>query len=44
MDALPYVDTLVKEYLAFRGFTSALAAFSAELVRRRAAGRWGAVQ
>jgi hypothetical protein len=33
MDALPYVDTLVKEYLAFRGFTRALASFNAELVR-----------
>lgn len=32
MDAIPYVDTLVKEYLAFRGFTSTLAAFNADLV------------
>jgi hypothetical protein len=36
MDALPYVDTLVKEYLAFRGFTASLAAFQADLV-----GPWG---
>lgn len=31
MDALPYVDTLFKEYLLFRGFASTLAAFSADL-------------
>eukprot|EP00879_Flechtneria_rotunda_P022966 GHRR01024275.1.p1 GENE.GHRR01024275.1~~GHRR01024275.1.p1 ORF type:complete len:188 (+),score=66.40 GHRR01024275.1:512-1075(+) len=31
MDALPYVDTLFKEYLLFRGFTSTLDAFSKEL-------------
>lgn len=31
MDSLPYADTLVKEYLLFRGFTRTLEAFSAEL-------------
>jgi hypothetical protein len=31
VDALPYTDALVKEYLLFRGFTSSLAALSADL-------------
>ncbi|MEW5299261.1 MAG: hypothetical protein WDW36_002294 [Sanguina aurantia] len=31
MDALPYVDSLLKEYLLFRGFTTTLGAFSAEI-------------
>ncbi len=29
--ALPYVDSLVKEYLLFRGFTQTLQAFNTEL-------------
>ena len=36
MDALPYVDDLVKEYLLFRGFTGALAALEAELASDKA--------
>ena len=34
MDALPYVDTMVKEYLLFRGFTRTLDAFNAGKRRR----------
>lgn len=32
LDAIPYVDTLLKEYLAFRGFTATLAALQGDLV------------
>jgi hypothetical protein len=28
VDALPYVDALIKEYLLFRGFTATLSAFN----------------
>ncbi|GIL81362.1 hypothetical protein Vretimale_1077 [Volvox reticuliferus] len=38
MDSLPYVDTLFKEYLLFRGFTATLQAFSAELSADRCCG------
>jgi hypothetical protein len=31
MDALPYVDSLIREYLLFRGFVSSLEAFSRDL-------------
>lgn len=31
MDALPYVDTLFKEYLLFRGFTATLETFNKDL-------------
>lgn len=31
VDALPYVDALIKEYLLFRGFTSTLSAFTKDL-------------
>ncbi|EFJ45079.1 hypothetical protein VOLCADRAFT_94556 [Volvox carteri f. nagariensis] len=38
MDSLPYVDTLFKEYLLFRGFTATLQSFSAELEADRCCG------
>jgi hypothetical protein len=38
MEALPYVDTLVKEYLLFRGFTASLQAFNVELAADRGCG------
>lgn len=38
MDSLPYVDTLIKEYLLFRGFTAALHAFNADLAADRGCG------
>lgn len=31
MDALPYVDTLFKEYLLFRGFVNTLDSFNRDL-------------
>ena len=31
MDSLPYIDSLLKEYLLFRGFTQTLSAFQKEL-------------
>jgi hypothetical protein len=31
MDALPYVDALIKEYLLFRGFQATLTSFTADL-------------
>lgn len=31
MDALPYVDSLIREYLLFRGFVSSLEAFGRDL-------------
>jgi hypothetical protein len=36
--ALPYVDSLVKEYLLFRGFTQTLQAFNAELAEDKGFG------
>lgn len=33
MDALPYVDTLFKEYLLFRGFTNTVEAFNKDLAK-----------
>ena len=38
MDTLPYVDTLIKEYLLFRGFTGALHAFNADIAADRGCG------
>ena len=38
MDAIPYVDSLVKEYLLFRGFTGSLRAFNKELSTDRGRG------
>ncbi|KAK9818366.1 hypothetical protein WJX72_011380 [[Myrmecia] bisecta] len=38
MDALPYVDTLLKEFLLFRGFTSSLQAFNADLAADKGCG------
>ncbi|GLC41268.1 WD repeat-containing protein 91 [Pleodorina starrii] len=38
MDSLPYVDTLFKEYLLFRGFTATLQSFGAELAADRCCG------
>jgi len=38
MDAIPYVDTLVREYLLFRGFTQSLRAFDAERGTDRTSG------
>jgi hypothetical protein len=31
VDALPYVDALIKEYLLFRGFTATLSSFTKDL-------------
>ena len=38
MDAIPYVDSLVKEYLLFRGFTGSLRAFNKDLASDRGCG------
>ena len=38
MDAIPYVDSLVKEYLLFRGFTGSLRAFNRDLASDRGCG------
>ncbi len=38
MDAIPYVDSLVKEYLLFRGFTGSLRALNKELASDRGCG------
>ena len=38
MDSLAYVDTLIKEYLLFRGFTVSLQAFNTELAADRGCG------
>lgn len=38
MDAIPYVDSLVKEYLLFRGFTGTLRAFNKDLASDRGCG------
>eukprot|EP00854_Cymbomonas_tetramitiformis_P026219 gene26219-32131_t len=38
MDALPYIDTLFKEYLLFRGFTQTLRTFETELSGDKAVG------
>ena len=38
MDAIPYVDSLVKEYLLFRGFTSTLSVFNQDLRTDRGRG------
>ena len=38
MDAIPYVDSLIKEYLLFRGFTGSLRAFNKDLASDRGRG------
>ena len=38
MDAIPYVDSLIKEYLLFRGFTGTLRAFNKDLASDRGCG------
>lgn len=38
MDAIPYVDSLIKEYLLFRGFTGSLRAFNKDLASDRGCG------
>lgn len=38
MDALPYIDSLVKEYLLFRGFTHTLRALARDLSSDRGRG------
>lgn len=38
MDAIPYVDSLVKEYLLFRGFTNTLRAYNRDLSTDRGRG------
>lgn len=38
MDAIPYVDSLIKEYLLFRGFTGTLRAFNRDLASDRGCG------
>eukprot|EP00959_Pyramimonas_sp_CCMP1952_P291396 6095436-Pyramimonas_sp.AAC.1 len=38
MDELPYIDTLFKEYLLFRGFTQTLRVFESERAGDRVAG------
>jgi len=38
MDAIPYVDSLIKEYLLFRGFTGTLRAFNKDLSSDRGCG------
>ena len=38
MDAIPYVDSLIKEYLLFRGFTGTLRAFNNDLSSDRGCG------
>ena len=38
MDAIPYVDSLIKEYLLFRGFTGSLQAFNKDLASDRGRG------
>lgn len=38
MDAIPYVDSLVKEYLLFRGFTGSLRAFNRDIASDRGRG------
>ena len=38
MDAIPYVDSLIKEYLLFRGFTGSLRAFNRDLASDRGQG------
>jgi hypothetical protein len=38
MDSLPYLDTLLKEYLLFRGFTSTVRVFESERRGDKAAG------
>jgi hypothetical protein len=35
MDTIPHVDTLVKEYLMFRGLTDTFHAFTAECAKVR---------
>lgn len=38
MNALPYVDLLIKEYLLFRGFTRSIQAFNADIGTDRGRG------
>ena len=38
MDAIPYVDSLIKEYLLFRGFTGSLRAFNRDIASDRGQG------
>lgn len=38
MDAIPYMDTLFKEYLLFRGFTNTMTAFNQDLSTDRGCG------
>ncbi len=38
MDAIPYVDSLIKEYLLFRGFTGTLRALNKDLASDRGCG------
>lgn len=38
LTALPYVDSLIKEYLLFRGFTQTLLAFNAEMAQDKGCG------
>lgn len=38
MDAIPYVDSLIKEYLLFRGFTGSLRAFNRDIASDRGRG------
>lgn len=38
MDAVPYVDSLIKEYLLFRGFTGSLRAFNRDIASDRGRG------
>ena len=38
MEALPYLDSLFREYLLFRGFTRSLQAFSGELATDKGCG------
>lgn len=35
MDAIPYVDSLIKEYLLFRGFTGSLRALNRDIASDR---------
>ena len=38
MDAIPYVDSLIKEYLLFRGFTGSLRALNRDIASDRGQG------
>ena len=38
MEALKYIDTLFKEYLLFRGFTTTLQTFNSDLASDRGCG------